>query len=109
MFKAELDKFVCFLRDHMLDSYSMWDPLDNKYDNGVYRRNGIHVVLDLAMYDDDRDNSKRALAHFVLGGNTNVFAYLQDFGDHDPLDYKKFENISNHDSCWRGGHSQLPS
>lgn len=103
MFELKGADFVCYLKDLLLPlDTSSWERLD--YDS--WRKPGIMVTLDIRMADytrcdDDKEPVRRGGdASFVMCGNTNTFALVS----RDPwykMPWEQFENISNHDTCWR--------
>lgn len=104
MFALKADNFVCYLKNTLLPhDINQWESLGG----GEYRKPGLMVTLDITLADYSPCNEgkepiqRRADAHFVMCGNTNTFALLTGRAQRFEIDWSKFENISNHDTCWR--------
>lgn len=96
MFIIRASSFVCYLKDTLTDSLDGWESLGG----GKMRKPGIMVSLDCRLSNYETNDRRNVLVHFVLCGNTNVFAYCAD-KRFNYLPFEEFENTSNHDSCWR--------
>lgn len=80
-----MSNLICTLKDALL-------PRDHE--------KGLVVSADIGM--NDRGNEKRGTIHFVFVGNTSVwFAYCESLSRWDDIPIERWENTSNHDSCWR--------
>jgi hypothetical protein len=99
MFKCRLAQFVCYLKETLIPIKDQ-QPLEFKGYGHVVKK-GIRVQLDLSLNNYSNDKNRRAVAHFILCGGTNVFATLDGFVSFRGLKLSAFSNISNHDSCWR--------
>lgn len=99
MFTLKAADFVCYLKDTFVPhGVEGWESLDD----GSIRKPGILVKLDIRMADYENDKRRGGDIWFVLAGNCNAFAYFTEKHMWESeLPYAEFENISNHDSCWR--------
>lgn len=112
MFQSDTSRFVTYLREALLpERYCERKFLKHEgfFWGKEWSEKALHIQLDVDMTDpdnrcDEDGNSRgfRGMIHFILCGNTTVFAYLGEFTERfNEIDPSEFENISNHDSCWR--------
>lgn len=99
MFKLEVSKFVCILRQLLLKQTKIKNT-ERRNNDLLLTRDGILLRLDLRMYNDSIGDKRIGIAYFVMTGNS-VFATLSPYRYLTQLNLNDFENISNHDSCWR--------
>lgn len=102
MFQIPVASVVCMLKDMASQDKEYWKQ--HSFENGILTQNGIHVVLDLSVsdYTDEGEHlTCRQTVHFLLCGYTSVFVTVDNSWPVHTIPVEKFENISNHDSCWR--------
>jgi hypothetical protein len=75
-----------------------WKPLKHDCDGRIVKK-GVKLELDLSMNNHHTNKSRRNSIYFVLCGNTNVFVAPRHAGY--VLEPADFDNLSNHDVCWR--------
>lgn len=102
MFEMRIADVVTMLtRQNLPRSFAEWNQLED----GTMVKPGVHFELDLRMWDlieDDVREERSASVHFVMCGNVNTFAWhTEKRGEYYSKNLSAFENISNHDSCWR--------
>lgn len=97
MFQVKASDYISMVRNLLVpEGWDGWKRLDN----GTWIKPGVLVSLDCRLDNFDTGARQVRGLYFVLCGNTNTFAYQGDiFESAPPCD--KFENISNHDTCWR--------
>jgi hypothetical protein len=69
------------------------------HDDGSISKPGVLIRLDCRLADYNIDKSAQADVLFALCGNTNTFAQTLSLAERQSIE--NWENISNHDSCWK--------
>jgi hypothetical protein len=101
MFRFDAATMICLLRDKLCPA--SWGLNDKGELPGIV----FAVDMDLSVYIKaaERFDSIRKTTFVLLCGNTNVFTLTEDDDENifNPIttDVARWDNPSNHDSCWR--------
>lgn len=94
------------------------NPFRPQYDDELPRialRNSTAALFSMSLsssyYGEDGNinNDSHVWIHFILCGGVNVWAVVTDNPTPENLELDAWENISNHDSCWRDAIRNLLS